>query len=375
MLITCPCKALRNAFLAVAPFANTRHKVHEVLAFVRITASKDGVILEATSMDIRASVRVDESDVHQQGAAIVHAERFANLLKTLDSEALSIKASDRHVIAATNHSQWKLTTISDSEFPDAPANEGQAHFLVQRDALQSAIKRTIIATDETAGRFAFSSVLFEVERDKLITVATDGRRLAKMEVAASRCNGELSEKIIIPAESLQTIAKALPIASNEIRVSVLEHYVAFESDRASFWAVPTDVRFPQWRTVMPRRPHAARLVIPVGQVKSLLKQASLVLTSDYHGVDFRFNGSTLTLASASEVFGEARVELPVHYQGPPLAILMDYRFVLDFLEALPEKSEAIMEVEDEERAVLFSADQGAYEYVVMPMSRDKAPAI
>jgi hypothetical protein len=54
---------------------------------------------------------------------------------------------------------------------------------------------------------------------------------------------------------------------------------------------------------------------------------------------------------------------------------MDYHFVLDFLEVLPEKTDAIMEVEDEERAVLFSANEGAYEYVVMPMSRDKAPAI
>jgi hypothetical protein len=54
---------------------------------------------------------------------------------------------------------------------------------------------------------------------------------------------------------------------------------------------------------------------------------------------------------------------------------MDYRFVLDFLEVLPEKSEATMEVEDGEKAVLFSANEGAYEYVVMPMSRDKAPTI
>jgi DNA polymerase-3 subunit beta len=375
MLITCPCKALRSAFLAAATFANKRHKVHDVLAFVRLKACQDGVVLQATNMDVGASVRVDGAEVRQQGEALVHAETFANLIKALDDGTISIEAGKDRVIVSADHGRWKLATRNAEEFPDAPLVRSQTNCVVPKSELQRVIERTVIATDETASRYAFGGVLFEIEAGKLIAVATDGRRLAKMEIASVAGDGALAAKPIIPAKALEPIASALSIASDEIRISSFENHVAFDSDRASFWALAMDGRFPQWRAVLPRRPDAARFTIPVGQVKSLLKQAALVLTNDYRGVDFRFSGSTLTLASASEVFGEARVELPVHYQGPPLAILMDHRFVLDFLEVLPEKTDATMEVEDEERAVLFSADEGAYEYVVMPMSRDKAPTI
>ena len=50
---------------------------------------------------------------------------------------------------------------------------------------------------------------------------------------------------------------------------------------------------------------------------------------------------------------------------------LDHRFVLEFLKVLSPETNVALEIENSETAVVFHADDGAYGYVVMPLSRDR----
>ena len=68
--------------------------------------------------------------------------------------------------------------------------------------------------------------------------------------------------------------------------------------------------------------------------------------------------------------GEAKTELPVAYDGDPLTISMDHRYVADFLKTLDNESAFTISVQGNESAVLFTTEDG-YNYIVMPLARDR----
>jgi len=76
----------------------------------------------------------------------------------------------------------------------------------------------------------------------------------------------------------------------------------------------------------------------------------------------------MSLATAD--VGQSRVELPIPYEGEPITVTLDNRFVADFLRVLDPERTFTLEIENEETAALFTTDDG-YGYVVMPLSRER----
>lgn len=97
----------------------------------------------------------------------------------------------------------------------------------------------------------------------------------------------------------------------------------------------------------------------------------MVTNNDSRGVDFRFDPGQLTLSSSVADVGQSQVEMPIVYDGPAVTLTLDYRYVCDFLKVLNPESSIELEIENSDTAAVFSADDGRYGYVVMPLSRDR----
>lgn len=375
MKIVCQRENLLAAFQTAVLFTPGRSTPKDVLSHIRLEAQADKVTLQATDLDTGAIVQVEGVDVQQPGAALLPSERLGSLLRESTDAQLGIHAGHGGVTVRSEHGELRFNTREESEFPTLPSLAEDKYHLIDGRVLRTVIQRTEFATDTESTRYALGGVLFELEPDKLVAVATDGRRLSKVEAAATAVGGHSTGELttIVRAASLRAIARALTDADNEIRMTVRASDVVFSSPRAAFFSRLIEGRFPRWRDVLPKRPSAPRIELPVGPLGAALRQAAIVLTADYRGIDFQLGDSSLVLAAASSELGEARIELPVPYAGPPIAVMLDYRFVLEFLKVLPGESQVVMEVDNPESAVLFAADEGAYLYVVMPLSRDRAP--
>jgi DNA polymerase-3 subunit beta len=176
---------------------------------------------------------------------------------------------------------------------------------------------------------------------------------------------------IVPHRSMQLIEKALTELDAEIDVAARPNDVLIRTPKATIYSRLVEGRFPKWRDVFPQRSQALRIDVQVGPVYSALRQAAIVTDEDSRGIDFQFGeGKLVLVASAAEV-GESRIELPIAYDGEPIAVTLDHRFVSDFLRALDPERGFTIEIENQESAALFLTDDG-YGYVVMPLARDRA---
>jgi len=122
--------------------------------------------------------------------------------------------------------------------------------------------------------------------------------------------------------------------------------------------------------VFPRREKSLKLELLVGPLYAAVRQAAIVTSEESRGVDFTFEGGTLVLAGQTAEVGQSRVELPIAYDGPALSIMLDPRFMMDFLKVLEPEKTFTLDLQDGDAAAVCSTDDG-YGYVIMPLARDR----
>ena len=169
---------------------------------------------------------------------------------------------------------------------------------------------------------------------------------------------------------MQYMDRALAEDDSEIQLAVRENEILVKNPRVTLYSRLLEGRFPRWRDVFPEREQSVKLDLVVGPFQAAVRQAAIVTSDESRGVDFTFGEGTLVLAGQTAEGGQSRVELPISYDGAPITITLDPRFVTDFLKVLdPEKSFTI-DLQDSEGAIVCTTDDG-YGYVIMPLARDR----
>ncbi len=370
MKVTCEREALLAAFQTAAAVVPSRSP-KPILQNIKLEVSDQGAILLATDLEIGIRIQVPGIQVQVPGSAILPLSRFGSILRETSDANLHLESDGQGTLVRGERSEFKLPAENPQDFPSVAEFTENAYHELPARLLRELIRRTIFATDNESSRYALGGVLLEMAADKITAVGTDGRRLAKMEVPASSVGGHQSgdSMTIVPTKAMQLIERALTDGDAEIQLAARANEVLVRSPRATIYSRLVEGRFPKWRDVFPHRTNVARVELTVGPLHSAVRQAAIVTSEESRGVDFNFENGSLVLSGRAAELGQSRVELPIAYDGPPLSITLDPRYVSDFLKVLdPEKIVAI-ELKDAESAAVCTTDDG-YGYVIMPLARD-----
>lgn len=370
MKITCQRDKLLEAFQTAATVAPSRSP-KPILQNVRLDVTKSGALLMASDMEVGIRMEVLGIEVGVEGKALLPVARFGSILRESSDEQLKIEADGQGTTIRGERSEFKLPGGNPDEFPDVPVFADKNYHEVPARLFKELVRRTLFATDTESSRYALGGVLLEFAGEKITAVGTDGRRLAKMEGPAMAVSGGASNDsmTIVPSRAMQLIERALTDGDAEIQIAAHGSDIQVKSPRATIYARLVEGRFPKWRDVLPHRSDSQKLELTVGPVFTAVRQAAIVASDESRGILFTFGDGTLTLSGQTAEVGQSRVELPIAYDGPEIAISLDHRFVGDFLKVLDPEKSFTLDVKDAEAAALFSTDDG-YGYVVMPLSRD-----
>ena len=371
MKIQCSRAKLLEAFDIAAAVAPKRSP-KPILQNIKIEVADGRAVLSATDLDVGIRVQAAEVQVLAPGTALLPVIRFGGILRESTDEMLSIEADPQGTLVRGERSEFKLPGENPDEFPSVTPFAEQKYHEISARLLKEMIRRTTFATDPQSSRYALGGVLWEFTADKLIAVGTDGRRLAKMENPAIAVSGHESgeQATIIPTRSLQLIERSMSDADAEVQLAATGNNVIVQTPRLTLSSRLVEGRFPRWRDVFPRRDQPVNIDLPVGPFHSAVRQAAIVTSEESRGVDFTFGDGVVVLAGQAAEAGQSRVELPIGYSGPKIAIMLDPRYLTDFLRVLDAEKNFTLEIKDSESAAVCLTDDG-YSYVIMPMARDR----
>jgi DNA polymerase-3 subunit beta len=372
MRALCNREGLLTAFNMVSGVVPARSP-KPILQNVKLTVDpEEGSVLMGTDLEVGIRHRVLGVKAEEPGSAILPTARIGSILRTTGDEELALETTDEHLVVTGLHASFKLPLEDPALYPEVPDFAATSYHVVSAAALKKLIRRTVFATDLDSARYALGGVLVELAPETLSMVGTDGRRLAKMVAAAEAENDPPPPggTPVIPVKALKLIERNLVDDDLVVHLAIQSGAaVLVRTEEAVIYSRLVEGRFPRYQDVFPA---SVEIKIPLtaGPLRLAVEQASIVTSDESRGVDFQFGAGALTLASQAADVGSSRVDLPIDYDGKPVEITFDPRYLLDALKTLDDGAELTAELIDAKNAAVFrTKDQ--YTYVVMPLTRER----
>ena len=342
-----------------------------ILQNVKLVADTPATLL-ATDLEVAIRFRVLDVRVEEPGAVILPTQRMQQILRAARDADLYIEADGESLLIRGEESEFRLPAEDPDLFPEVPDFAASAYHAIAAADLRRSIRRTIFATDVESTRYALGGVKIELAADRITMVGTDGRRLAMVEADAEAEGGATDSggSTVVPVKALKLIERNLDDEDPPVHLAVQsDKAVLVRTDRAVIYSRLVEGRFPRYQDVFPA---TADVKIPMdaGMLLRAVEQASIVTSEESRGVDFSFGNGRLTLSSRAADVGSSRVSMPIDYDGKPVEITFDPRFLTDALKTLGENDRVTAELIDHKNAAVFKTED-RYTYVVMPLTRDR----
>lgn len=263
------CIISRNDLLPVLEHAarvvETRHNI-PVLMCVRLEATSAGVLkLEGTDMDMtyRHEILCDTAAA-TPGAVLLQLKPLHHFVKAAPKGALvEIEARPLEkdtVPGAVIRCSRNVATVNGCALEDWPIGERrpftdfamQAHMLLN---MLNAVKHAI-STEKT--RYYLNGVFLYMHKGALVAVASDGRRLGRIQVEAPDAaplfpKGDQADGVILPAAAVAFLCKWIAKSKDFVAVAVSDDRtrLRFDLGAGQFETKVIDGCFPDYERVTP----------------------------------------------------------------------------------------------------------------------------
>ena len=198
-------------------------------------------------------------------------------------------------------------------------------------------------------------------------VATDGHRLARVEVALPD-GAQSLPPIIVPRKTVNELRKLLGESEAEIELNVSPNRMRCIVDRAVLVSRLIDGPFPDYERVIPKPGDSDRVaVMEVRAFKDAVDRVSTISTERTRAVKLGFAPGQVTISAVSAEAGRAVEELDVEYSGEPLEIGFNARYILDILGEIEGEQVRMEMTSPAAPTVLRDPADSSTLYVLMPM--------
>src|SRR5689334_9334102 len=152
-----------------------------ILANVLLEAKGDEIRMLATDLEVALRSRCQAS-VGKSGSLTLPAKKLYEIVKALPETDVRIESDKSGVRVAADRFDSHMQTLPREDFPSLPDGAGGAKASLPRAALKEMVGKTHFAITGEDTRYFLNGAKFVLKPDSLTLVATDGHRLALVEV-------------------------------------------------------------------------------------------------------------------------------------------------------------------------------------------------
>jgi DNA polymerase-3 subunit beta len=333
-----------------------------ILSNVLLQADGDQLRLTTTDLDVGVSGAIT-AQIEKPGATTLPARRLATIVRELPAAEINVEVDSKNVASIRcGQSFFKILGLPEEEFPPLPKLNESRTFTIGQQLLRDALKKTsyAISTDET--RYVLNGILFSFKENKLTLVATDGRRLALVDLEVEFPRSQEVD-IIVPAKAVTELGRLLG-DEGEVRLSVDENQIAFQIGDTLLASKLIEGNYPNYRQVIPAEAKE-RVTLERELFLNAVHRVSLLSSEKSNSVKLVFTKNNIEIAANTPDVGEAKESLAVAYKGREFSIAFNPEFLQAPLRVL-SNDEVYLDLIDEMSPGVIKI-QSPFLYVLMPM--------
>lgn len=365
MKLSCDRAALLEGIHAVQKAVTSRSTL-QILGNL-LLETREGGRLGLVAYDLEIGIETSvPADVERTGALTIPARVLSDVVAILPEAPVTISVDDRHVTEITcARSRYELHGLPAEEFPRLPQIEGGVSVLVSGDVMSRLIRETRFASSADDPRKVLTGMLTIIQDSELQLVATDGYRLAWSREGIGH---EVQERYeaIVPARAYGEVARLIPSGEIDVEIVLSEAQVRFTIGNTSVQSRLIEGEYPNWERVIPAS-HNKSLIISVDDLRAAAKRVSVVAREDGNKVVLDGSPERLVLSARSQVIGQAQEDLGVRFDGEPIVIGFNSRYLLQAMEVIDSQEVQLELKESDNPGVLRPVGRDNYICLLMPM--------
>lgn len=348
-----------------------------ILANVLLDAADGRLALTATDMDLTVAETVP-ADIQRDGAITAPAHTLHDIVRKLpDGAQVEIDGSppgeadtDRIRVSA-GRSRFMLASLPREDFPTLGTDDLPTGLSLPASMLRSLIDRTrfAISTEET--RYYLNGIYLHAVTDAakpaLRAVATDGHRLAKVEVALPDGAADMPG-VIVPRKTVNELRRLLDDVEETVQVALSETKITFTFETIVLTSKLIDGTFPDYERVIPTG-NDRIMQVDCREFSSAVDRVSTIISTEKtRAIKLAMVDGQLTLSATNPDAGSATEELPVTYSADAMEIGFNSKYLLDITGQI-ESGDAEFCMADAASPTIVRdlADDANALYVLMPM--------
>ncbi|WP_190600415.1 DNA polymerase III subunit beta [Candidatus Vesicomyidisocius sp. SY067_SCS001] len=337
-----------------------------ILAHVLIQLKNNLLTLTTTDMEIE--IKTSQIIKNKEKISFtIYAKDLINIINKLpENTILNFNINFRKINIKVNKNSFELNTFKHKDFPSLPKIKNKNIIKIKRKILKNLIENTSFSMGNQDIRAYLNGLYFEINKNNIIVVATDGHRLSIGKI--KQINNSFNKKtVILPRKSILEFSKLLNKNKNEeINIYTSNNYFYLITNNTTIISKLINSKFPNYLPVIPTDFNNTIIINRLNFLNSL-QQASIFVEKRTKGVKLIFKNSQLYIFSNSER-GQAKTQIKTKNFNKKIEIEFNINYLISILEKLSTNEiNMIIPKEKNKSCLLHSMNDDIYQYIVMPM--------
>ena len=362
MKFRCERDVLADALATAGRAATGRTGSLPVLSGVRVELSGDVLRVTGTDLELTIEVEITVSG-DKDGATVLPARLAADIVRSLESGAVTVDGDQDEVQIAAGRSQFAVRPMSTDDFPRRPERPGDAVTLPV-GTFAEALRQVARAASNDESRPILTGVLLAAEDDGLRLVATDSYRLAVRDLPGTSVLRR-DQRVLVPSRALNELVRLAP-SSGEITLRLGERDAMFDVGSARLSTRLIEGEFPNYRQLIPSD-YPNCLIVGREPFLDAVRRVKLLVRDPTTPVRMALRSDGIELSVITQDWGQAAEQVDAKYEGSEMTVAFNPNYLIDGVEAVTSDDVQLETLDALKPATIRPTEGSEYLYLLMPV--------
>lgn len=345
-----------------------------ILNNILIRASEGNIDFISTNLEI-GIVHQMRGKIERDGEFTVDSKLITEYIGLLSSsEKVKIEEKEGELKIECGNYKTKIKGEASKEFPLIPTISKNNPLVCKINDFKKALASIVFAVSNSDNRLELTGVLFIFTKDHLTLAATDSYRLAEKDLEIKGSPEGLDQRVIVPAKTIQELLRILSNLNEvgeteeikEINIYLGDSQILFTVDSISLISRLINGHYPDYKQIIPSKSQT-EVLVERGELIRAIKASALFSKTGINDVMLQFSKNKAIVSSFSGTSGESQIELEAEVSGNDNEITINYRYLLDGLNALEGERVKLGIINNNTPCLVRPEKENGYLYIVMPI--------
>ena len=365
MKFICSCETLKREIGYAINFTSKRNAL-SISSNVLLENNNNVLTIKSTDTK-NGFIGSIEVETIIPGSTTVICEKLLDVLKNISSDLTLEISEENDKLSIRNNAESRflvnIRTISSDKYPELLTIEDDEFFTIGQHDFFSMIDKTLFAVSHDEARYFLTGVYMEKKDDKLVMVATDGKRLACSKKAIEH-DIPTFNPVILPPAFLANL-KSIGSGDGVLSLAIRNGYVFANIEGHMIYSLLITGNYPAYERVIPKS-FENRCIADTSDMLNAINLISVMIEMKSKKIYFEINNQGI-MVSGEDNDGDSKNIIHCQYDGPETKLCFNYNFLQDAVKKIDGKNFALCFNNASSAIGILAEPEDDNIFIIMPM--------